>query len=347
MLVTRGHSRRGFRVRSKAETSKKAGGMSNGNEAGTIPLSGEQHIIEHGELRAVIASVGASLRELSRAGRDYVVPFAADELRPHSRGVTVAPWPNRVVDGRYRFDGVEHQLPITEVARGHALHGFTPWLGFAPGERFGDRAGQASSVTLTATVEPQRGYPWRVRIDTRFALDERGLEQTVTATNLSGTAAPYGVCPHPYLIAGPSPLDEWELTLPASQVLRVTEDRLIPVDLQPVGADAERFDYRVPRAIGGTRLDHAFTALARDASGEARVELRDPAGGGVAMSWGEACDWMQVFTADAPGDPDDRIGLAVEPMTCAPDAFNGGAGRGMIRLEPGASHTASWRIDPL
>lgn len=342
-----------------------------------IPMSGEQHAIEHGELRAVIASVGASLRELRFGARDLVVPFEADELRPNSRGVTVAPWPNRIADGRYRFDGVDHQLPINEVARGNALHGFTPWLGFervddgaAAGASDGGRgvsgagggsgpgasgpgtsglgaSGLGSSVVLRATVEPQRGYPWRVRVETRFALDEHGLEQTVTATNLSATAAPYGVCPHPYLVGGPGALDDWTLTLPAAEVLLVSEPRLLPDRLEPVQHDAERFDFREPRPIGGARLDHAFMALDRDGSGRARVELRDPAGVGVAMSWGPECGWAQVFTFPGDAGRGIRPGLAVEPMSCAPDAFNGGPERGLVRLEPGASHTASWRIDPL
>ena len=88
------------------------------------PLSGVQHAhrAAHG-YEAVIASVGASLRSLTYEGRDLVVPFDADEVRPAYRGATLAPWPNRVVDGRYTFGGVEQQLPLTEPARGHALHG--------------------------------------------------------------------------------------------------------------------------------------------------------------------------------------------------------------------------------
>lgn len=334
--------------------------------AAAIPLSGEQHTIERGELRAVIASVGASLRSYTAAGRDLIVPFGADEVRPNYRGVTVAPWPNRIVDGRYTFDGVEHQVALTEPGRGQALHGFTPWLNFVQVTEAADAEGAeaaavnagsgsgipaspstASSVLLRATVEPQDGYPWRLRIETRYTLDDRGLTQLVTATNLSETVAPYGVCPHPYLVAGPGALDTWQLKLPAAQVLTVSEPRLSPVSLEEVTHDAARFDFREARAIGAVQLDHAFTGLGRDASGEARVELRDPSGSGVAMSWGPECGWLQVHTADVPGSPADRLGLAVEPMSCAPDAFNGGTGRGLVRLAAGETHSASWRIDPL
>lgn len=321
------------------------------------PASGEQYELSHGSMRAVIASVGASLRVLQADGRDLIVPFAADEVRPAFRGATVAPWPNRVVDGRYRFGGKMHQLPLTEVDRHHALHGFTPWLKFdrvatdEPGADGAERVpgAGASVLVLCATVEPQSGYPWRINVESRFELDDSGLTQTVVATNLSTEDAPYGVCPHPYLRAGDGPIDRWELTLPAERVLTVSEPRLIPLGLKPVTHDASRFDFRQPRQIGSARIDHAFTGLERTDDGSIRVEVRVPGEGGVGMEWDEACEWVQIHTADLPGAPSaaHRVGLAVEPMTCAPDAFNGGPGRGLVHLAPGARHTASWRIEAI
>ncbi|MHA3682696.1 aldose 1-epimerase family protein [Leucobacter sp. HY1908] len=306
------------------------------------PVSGEQFELSLGDQRAVIASVGASLRLYRVEGRDLVVPFAADELRPAYRGATVAPWPNRVVDGRYGFDEQDFQLAITEVGRDHALHGFTPWLAFTPRNR------TPHSVTLVACVEPQAGYPWRVEVETTYELGDRGLTQRVTARNLSAHAAPYGVCPHPYLVAGEGRVDDWVLTLPADSVLEVTVDRLAPTELAPVTVDSDRFDFRAARLIADAEIDHAFTGLHRDDAGLARVELR-AAGSGVAMTWDAACPWLQIHTADLsnPAHPGHRAGLAVEPMTCAPDAFNRGQDAGLVVLAPGATHTASWSIGAL
>lgn len=307
------------------------------------PASGDQYELECGDFRATIASVGASLRSFTIGTRDLVAPFDADEVRPAFRGLTVAPWPNRVVDGRFTWNGADYQLPITEVGRGHALHGLTSWLQFTP------EAQNETSVTLLAAVEPQLGYPWRILLETRFSLAENGLTQTVTATNLSDDAAPYGVCPHPYLVAEDGRVDDWTLQHPASQVLLVSEPRLVNESVESVEVDAARFDFREPRRIGDAKIDHAFTGLARDASGEARVEVRAENGRGVAMVWGDSCDWLQIHTADLPDVPEEenRIGLAVEPQTCAPDAFNTGADGGLVSLEPGGVHTASWRIEPI
>ena len=306
-------------------------------------LSGTQHSLRAGHYEAVIASVGATLRCLTYDGRHLTVAFDADEVRPSYRGATLAPWPNRIVDGTYTFDGVELKVPLTEPARHHALHGLAGWLDYQVIDK------GPSHVTLVATIEPQTGYPWRVRVETTFTLSADGLEQTVVATNESADAAPWGTSAHPYLVAGDGHVDDWMLELPASEVLAVTADRLIPTHLEPVDAvDPERFDFRSARPIGAVELDHAYSGLLRDSEGIATVRVTDAAGRGVRMSWDAACPWVQVHTSDkGVGKPGHRAGLAVEPMTCAPDAFNADRydyDAGLIVLEPNASAEASWRI---
>jgi aldose 1-epimerase len=312
------------------------------------PLSGTAHVLRFGDAEATIAGVGASLRSYTHAGRDLVVPFAADEVRPAYRGATLAPWPNRVVDGRYAFAGVEHRLALTEPERAHALHGLVVWSEFDAVDK------KAGSVTLVTTVEAQTGYPWRLQVETTYVLDAAGLTQTVRARNDSATEAPWGTGPHPYLVGGAGRLDEWMLHLPASQVLLTTPDRLSPTELADVDVDAARFDFRTSRPIGAVEIDHAFTDLARDDDGRATVEVRGTDGAGVAMTWGTACGWVQVHTADLPAGPSapgHRIGLAVEPMTCAPDAFNDARypfDAGLQTIAAGEwSAPASWTIRPI
>ena len=306
------------------------------------PASGIQHALRAGDYEAVVASVGATLRSLTYRGRDLVVPFEADEVRPAHRGATLAPWPNRVVDGRYSFGGRDFQLPLTEPARSHALHGLATWLDFEAIDKGPDH------VTLAAVIQPQTAYPWRIVVTTTFALGPDGLTQSVTAHNESDEPAPWGTGPHPYLVAGDGRVDGWTLELPATQVLAVTADRLIPTGLVTVDSeDPERFDFRSARPIGSAEIDHAYSGLTRDADGTATVRVTDAAGSGVEMSWDAACPWVQVHTADKPDAAQSRLGLAVEPMTCAPDAFNGGSydyDAGLLVIEPDASVTASWRI---
>ena len=312
-----------------------------GTPVSGTPASGTQYSISSGSYHATIASIGASIRSLTFEGRDLVVPFEADAVRPNFRGATLAPWPNRVIDGRYSFVGADQQLAHTEPERGHALHGLVAWLDFAPVESGDDH------VVLSAVVVPQVGYPHRVRVDVRFALDAAGLTQTITATNIGSTAAPYGCSAHPYLVAGPGLVDDWVLTLPASEVMLVTEDRLIPTGQASV-ADAlgGALDFRTARTIGTTFIDHAFTNLPfpdpETADARTTVTVTAAGGTGVSLSWDATCPWVQVHTADRPEPESNRVGLAVEPMTCPPDAFN--SGDSVVTLEPGDTHAASWTI---
>lgn len=303
-----------------------------------IPASGRQLRISAHGYEAIIASVGATLRMLQHDGRDLIVPFDADEVRPAYRGATLAPWPNRVVDGTYSFGGAEHQLALTEPARGHALHGLLAWTEFA------DRVVEDDRVVLIAVIEPQLGYPFRVEVAVEFRLDSDGLNQTVTARNIGADAAPWGTGPHPYLVGGEGRVDDWTLSLPASEVLTVTPDRLSPVAVESVDAHPE-WDFRTPRAIGDVFIDHAFTELART-DGFAEVQVVAGDGHGVALRWDERCPWVQVHTADLPTDAaHSRIGLAVEPMTCPPDSFNSEVD--LIVLDPGAEAAASWRFSAI
>ena len=306
-----------------------------GTDASVLPLSGLQFTIEHDGYSATIASVGASLRRLTWTGRDLVVPFAADEVRPGYRGAVLAPWPNRVVDGSYTFDGVDYQLPLTEPSRAHALHGLVCWADWSLQARSSD------SVTLGTTIVPSDGYPHRIALLATYSLGDGGLTTTVTAENVGASTAPYGTGPHPYLVAGPGTVDDWTLEFPAACYLTVTPDRLSPVSVAPVETTPE-FDFRTPRVIGDTFIDHAFTAIARDTDATATVTLTSPVGTGVRLAFGPELPWLQVHTADRPAPERSRIGLAVEPMTCPPDAFS--TGEDLVRLAPGATHSASWTI---
>ena len=313
-----------------------------------LPLSGRQLRLRSGAYEADLASVGASLRTLRHAGRDLVVPYAADEVRPGFRGMTLAPWPNRVVGGRYRWRDEELQLAVSEPSRGAALHGLVGWLDFEV------TSASESSATLTATIEAQAGYPWRVLVETTYRLADDGLTQSVRGTNLGAEPAPWGAGPHPYLVAGPGTVDDWILELPADQVLDVRRDCLSPLGLSVVDLDEpERFDFRVPRPVGTVQIDHAFTDLP-DIDAEVSVRVTTARGEGVAMTWDPTvCPWVQIHTTDLPGGPatpGHRGGLAVEPMTCAPDAFNHARyehDTGLTVLAPGASASASWRISAL
>lgn len=309
--------------------------------------SGRQVRISGGGYTAEIASVGATLRSLSHRGRPLTATFGADEVRPASLGAGLLPWPNRIAGGAYEFAGRSEQLPITEPERGNAIHGLASWLDW-------DVVGLAADrVELSTRIAAQPGYPHSLEVTTQFRLGDGGLQWSITARNAGSTPAPYGVATHPYLRLPTGRADHWRLQVPAHEVLDVDEDTKLPRRLHAVAEFADAaFDFTSARRIGPQRIDHALTGIEADGK-VARVELigpetADPAEvSGVSLSWDpQALPWVQIFTADVPDLPElDRRAVAVEAMTCPPDAFN--SGTDLLVLDPGEAHEAMWTIAAL
>jgi aldose 1-epimerase len=245
------------------------------------------------------------------------------------------PWPNRLQDGRYEFGGRSHQLPLTEPDLGNAIHGLVRWGTWSAAKREPDR------VVMEHVVHPQPGYPFTLGLDVEYRLSEAGLSVRTTARNLGADACPYGCGHHPYLTLGSPTVDRYELQAPGARVL-ISDERGLPTGSEPV--DGTEYDFRTARSIGETKLDNAFTDLERDDDGMARVTLRDPDDGrAVTLRVDESYRHLMLFTGDPLPDVN-RRSLAVEPMTCPPNAFR--SGDSVIRLEPGQSTTSVWGIDP-
>ena len=208
--------------------------------------------------------------------------------------------------------------------------------------RPGRSATRASDrVVVEYDLLPQSGYPFALSLSIEYSLSESGLSVRTTATNVGQDACPYGAGQHPYLMLGTPTVDSLILSAPGETVLRVN-DRGLPVGKEPV--EGTESDFRRPRPIGATKLDHAFTDLERGTDGRARVELRDPTSrAGLTLWVDESYRYVQLFTGDPLPDVA-RRSLAVEPMTCPPNAFR--TGEDLIRLEPGASVTSAWGIVP-
>lgn len=297
--------------------------------------SGEQIELIAGDQRAVVVEVGGGLRAYSIGAFDVLDGYDADAMARSGRGQVLMPWPNRLADGRYDFGGRTHQLPLNEPEKQVAIHGLVRWVPWRVAER------EPGRVVLEHLLHPQPGYPFSLALRLEYVLSEDGLAVRATATNVGAEACPYGDGAHPYLTVGEQPLDSWELRLPAGTVL-CPDERGLPVGSATV-QDAG-LDFRRLRPLGETRLDHAFADLERDGDGLARVELRDPSTGRELTLWVDAAyRYLMVFTGDSLPDVN-RRSLAVEPMTCPPNAFR--SGESLIVLQPGESSTASWGISP-
>jgi aldose 1-epimerase len=293
--------------------------------------TGEQYEIIFGTQRAVVTEVGATLRSFSVDGRDVVRGFDIAEPSSAGRGQNLIPWPNRVRDGRYVFNGVSQQLALSEPDRHNAIHGLVTYLPWVLIDK------QADAVTNRVRIYPQHGWPGTLEATITHRLGAQGLTVRVEATNIGTEDLPFGYGAHPYLTVGESIVDDVALTVPAASYLEV-DDRLLPVRISSVAGTA--YDLRGGPVLGSVNLDTALTDLHRGSDGRWRVVL--VLGERSVELWGdEAMHWVQVFT----GGPSRQSSIAVEPMTCGPDAFNLGPTHHDLRvLGAGETFVGEWGI---
>ncbi len=304
--------------------------------AATTPATGDQWVIGHGHQRAVITEVGATLRSFTLHDRSVVSGFAEDAWSHGGRGQVLAPWPNRLGDGAYSFQGVTAQAPINEMGRHNAIHGLVRWSPWRMVSRAQNR------VSMACVLHPSPAYPFTLGLEIEYRLGRTGLTVTTDAQNLGDGDLPFGLGFHPYLTVGTPKVDVTRLRLAARKRL-VLDDRGLPAGAAPT--EGSEFDFAQGRPVGQTTLDTAFGGLVRDDDGRARIELDHPDGtSGVTLWVDERFGWIMAYTGDTLPEPERRTALAIEPMTCPPDALR--TGEDLVVLAPGARWTGAWGISP-
>jgi aldose 1-epimerase len=284
--------------------------------------SGAQLEIVHGDWSATIVEVGGGLRTLSLGGRELLDGYAEHEMCKSGRGQLLVPWPNRLRDGKYD----DKQVPLNEPETHNAIHGLVRWTSWRAAAR------TQSAVTMAHTLHPQPGYPFSLDLGVTYRLADDGLTVELHATNVGDGSAPFGAGQHPYVRVAER-VDDVTLQSPGAIRLE-TDERHIPV--RAVAVDGE-YDFREPRRIGDTVLDACYGELGPSP----RVHLTAPDGLRVTVWLGEPYRWVMLFSGDPLPDVA-RRSLAVEPMTCPPNALQ--TGEDVIHLAPGDSLTARWGI---
>lgn len=296
--------------------------------------SGEQFQIAAGAHRVTIVEVGGGIREYVVADRDVLEPYPLDAMCDGAHGSPLIPWPNRLADGTYTFDGTEHQVPLSEPEKNNAIHGFLRWRSWRPIEHEPDR------VLMGIRLHPLKGYPFLLDVQIEYAVSEAGLTVTTTATNKGETTCPYGSGQHPYLSPGSGLIDECTLQLQAGSWIDTANDRQLPTGTKPTRESP--LDFTSATTLGDQQLDFPFTDLARDSDQRAWVHLTAPDGSRVELWADDAYPIIELYTGDTLSPDRRRRGLGTEPMTCPPNAFQSGAD--VQRLDPGQSTVSSWGV---
>jgi aldose 1-epimerase len=242
---------------------------------------------------------------------------------------------------------VSHDLqPGVEGAARAARHGFVRGVDFELVALSSDANGARASFA-TQAIRPgvHPGYPFAIDLTVHYTLDANGLTLEAVMHNVGDQAAPCFFGWHPYFKLSESPIEGWELQIPADSVVRTDED-FIPIAgseaLAPLSHRPE-LDFRRMQPIGPRELNHAFADLRCDTDGRSRTRLRDPESGLSIAVW-QPSGVMLAFTADTV-TRDIRRAVALEPMESWADAFNRADCAEAIRLEPGAERRYSCGVE--
>ena len=219
----------------------------------------------------------------------------------------MAPWPNRIANGRFTWEGREYQVPLD--GKPHAIHG-----------RVYNKAWRVASLQpdeCTLACELDDGWPWEGTVEQTFLMWTRRLEVCLLVN--SEEVFPVGLGWHPWLRRDAFGASDVRVTVPAD-ARYVLESNLPTGQVVPVEGV---FDLRAGPSLGERRLDDCY----RDLSGDVVIDWgRLKLGIELHMPGQELTPHVQVFTPPE--------ALCVEPQTCAVDAFNlaarGSTGTGLL-----------------
>ena len=305
----------------------------------------EEITLAVGDLRLKVSPYGASLRGLWRETadgqrQDIITGYTGAKGKVGGQGDALIPFPGRIRDGRYTFDGQANELNRNDKDGPNAIHGF---LRLVAWEVEGQTENAARfGVTLNAAAHP--GYPFALRASLTYVLlEENGLTCHFTIENTGENPAPVAAGFHPFFTVGSEHIDADTLHLPFAATLEM--ENLLPTGaILPV--DGTPFDFRQPRSIGNTVFNTCFVNSIRDTDGVLRIRLADGSNGHALTVWmDDKFDYVVLYSGDPLPETHRRRSLAIEPMTCASDAFNHPEW-GLVRLEPGQVFAGSWGVTP-
>jgi aldose 1-epimerase len=295
--------------------------------------------------RAVIVPAAGCQCLSYRAGTLDVIagPASPDAWRehPHRGGIPILfPWPGRVAGARFTFEGREYRMPVNDP-RGHSIHGFACERAF----RVTRRGPYFVNSILDSADYPDLSsiWPWPFALEIDYEVGN-GLRLKARITNTGNSVMPFGFGAHPYFHA---PLNSKGMR--DAMMIQLDAKARWPLDANmiPTGETeplAGKYDLRAPRSLGTDTYDDAFrmAAISKDDASAPRARLIDPSLKIAVEVRADAA--FGDFVVFAP--PNNPV-VALEPYTCAPDAFNlaaRGVAAGMRELAPGHTFEAGFEI---
>ncbi len=287
----------------------------------------------NGEYVNIIPSHGGAINELilTKKGTLYSIHKCAksivefqEKFKPMYAGTFLAPFPNRIKEGRYKFNETEYQLELTDKGFNNALHGFLYELPFSI-HHIDENLG---ILSLDSYFNGAVGYPFQLYFKNTFQLKERELIITSYVGNESETHVPFGMGWHPYISTGTS-VDLLQLKMPGKKLFEQNNQHI------PTGKLLENERFLDKNLIADRFMNDCYIlennnqTYIYDAQKDLNIVITQQTGE-------KAYNYCTYYT------PPERDCIAVEPMTAAPDAFNNG--HGLITLLKGQDIELSFSI---
>ncbi|MDV5822703.1 aldose 1-epimerase [Sphingobium naphthae] len=261
-----------------------------------------------GALEAALSpAIGGSMTALMLDGVDLLrrAPDGADDPLAMA-SFPLVPYANRIAQGRFAFDGADHQLPRNFGDHPHSIHGFgwqASWTAKATG---------ADHVLLVHDHPGNTGWPWPYHAEQQVMLRPAQLSVSLSLLNVGDRPMPAGLGFHPYFVADAGT----RLCFAAGSLWLSTPD-MLPQREAPADTLG---DWSRPAPVQGTSLiDNVYGGW----HGSAIVERSD----GLRLTLtATGADWLHVYR------PPGSDHFCLEPVSHMPDAINRG---GMAVLQPG------------
>jgi len=282
-----------------------------------------------GEVSARVSPLGASLTELIVAGETVIEHVSEKASRQAFAGATLAPWPNRLKDGKWDFEGKTFIFTDLDSLQ-NANHGL------AFDRMFEIEHRTESSVVFVLTLGDDAGYPFRVRFKVIYRLTDSGLSASIEASNLGSQVAPIAFGAHPYISVD----DDCTLTINA-QLQAVNDERMIPTNFVAATKhkNADGSDLR----FESLQIDDCFGQLARDSKGNANATVTRKSGDKITVWQDETFKYLMVYAHHTLSELGMKSsGLALEPQTAPANALQSGID--VYRLQPAETKIAYWGI---
>jgi len=245
-----------------------------------------------------------------------------DQARECFMGILLFPFPNRLAKGSYSHLGRNFSFPINEERTSNNLHAII-------NKEFilKDVDLEKGSITLVYIHSGSYGpYPFSSKVMIEYSLGNSQLDVKMQILNKEEHEIPVGIGSHPYFNFG-LPIEDVLLEIPSKEFVQVNED------LIPNGHIVRDNSFSKLKKIGATEFDTCYVLDDRQVchiyvpERDMHFYLKQDSG---------RLPYLHIFIPSA------RDSIALEPVSCIPDAFNNGIG--LVQLAPKSEIDFSYSV---